>query len=131
MKRHDWSFTRSWSNLPCYICVVLKYGLQLKDLNQIWAADIWFLLHVKQCSKNNYVRTQWQLLEKISSDTKRQVLGIFFLNQTIKAYEWNRKYKLQDVDRLPKQILYYVLKGKRDLWKPHKRWFDAGDWNRC
>jgi hypothetical protein len=98
---------------------ILPYGSESwvtskKDKDKIQAAEMRFLRRVKGCTR----------ADRIRHVDIRAELNIYNMNN--RSEENKQKWK-QHIDRMtetriPKFILQYQPKGKRDMGRPKKRW---------
>ena len=98
---------------------VLLYGCEFwtltrKEERTIEAAEMRFLRSVAGC----------KLLDKRKSEDIRNELNIFKLMDKIEQYrnDWREHVQRMKEERIPKIILDYKPKGKRNVGRPKKRW---------
>jgi hypothetical protein len=91
-----------------------------RDMTGLEAAELRFLGSVK-----GYTR-----LDKIRSEVIRKELGISGIRDVRSKHKqkWINHLERMDNTRLPKHVLNYKPRGRRDLGRPSKRWqcVDAG-----
>jgi len=91
-----------------------------RDMTRLEAAEMRFLKSV----------TGYTRLDKIRSEVIRQELEISEIKDARLKYEqkWINHLERMDNTRLPKYVLTYKPRGRRDRGRPRKRWqrVDAG-----
>ena len=66
--------------------------------------------------------------DRLRNDNIRNILGIYNLKERIKQYTqgWTDHVERMLKNRIPKQMLAYNPKGRRNIVRPKKRWSDQG-----
>jgi hypothetical protein len=98
---------------------VLSYGseswvISKKDKDKIQAAEMRFLRRVKGCTR----------ADRIRNVDIRAKLNIYNINNRLEENKekWKQHIDRMKETRIPKLILQYQPKGKRDIGRPKKRW---------
>ena len=98
---------------------VLMYGSESwintkKGDSKIQAAEMRFLRRVKGCTRRDLVR----------NEDVRNELNVYAINEKITEYKerWKQHVNRMGNGRIPKKILNYNPRGKRDIGRPRKRW---------
>ena len=99
----------------------LKFGneawvLKKREEQRLEAVQMKFLRHLLGITK----------LDKEKNQRIRQKTGAQNIVQEIKQYQekWLQHVQRMDTNRLPKQALQYKPKGRRNIDRPRKRWWD-------
>ena len=99
----------------------LKFGseawvLKKREEQRLEAAQMEFLRHLLGITK----------LDKEKNQCIRQKMGVQNIVKEIKQYQkkWLKHVQRTDTNRLPKQALQYKPKGRRNIGRPRKRWWD-------
>jgi hypothetical protein len=98
---------------------VLMYGseawtIKKRDISRIQSAEMKFLRSVKGCTRMDHIRN-----EEIRTE-----IEMYTIQDKITEYRirWSARLQRMDNSRLPKQVLLYKPRGRRDVGGPRKRW---------
>ena len=99
----------------------LKFGsevcvLKKREEQRLEAAQMKFLRHLLRITK----------LDKEKNQCIREKTGAQNIVKLIKQYQkkWLQHVQRMDTNRIPKQTLRYIPKGRRNIGRPKKRWRD-------
>lgn len=106
---------------------ILLYGSETWTVNtteqsRIQASEMKFLRAVKKCTR----------MDRLTNDSIRDDLKIYNINHKITEYQnkWKNHVERMGDDRLPKKLMNYRPRGRRDRGRPMLRWIDQWSRNR-
>lgn len=105
--------------VPCGLYGSETWTLDTKTRSKIQAAEMKFLRGCLGVTKRDRLR----------NEDIRNLLEIYELNNKVDDYRqtWKDHVNRMNNERLPKKILNYKPKGKRDIGRPKRRWLDQRD----
>ena len=93
-----------------------NWALNSRTHSRLQAAEMRFLRTIQGVTRK----------DRLKNETIRNNVGIYNLNEKIKEYrkEWKEHIERMGDERIPKQVLRYIPKGRRNVGRPKRRWLD-------